>query len=107
MSIRAKLYVRWIRFLKKLHLRINNILVEHDEGFIRHQTLISAYPVTVNEWYDFDSTYRDYHTKKYYKDRLKRLKEDVHETIKLNNCRLTYEQILELEEIKSNLNKLK
>lgn len=98
MTLKKKLYFRWIVFLSKVRNRISSILEEHEPP---KQTM--AWPLLMNEWYDFEHEPRMSFKKIHYLTELHKLKEEVKRSLSYNNYRLTYDQILKLEDIKRNL----
>ena len=102
MNLRKKMYVRWIKFLSNVKDRIAIMLEDHEPPKQNQ-----VWPLLMNEWYEFDHDPRMAFKKLHYLDEMERLKDEVKRTLQLNNYRLTYDQILKLEDIKRNLRLLK
>jgi hypothetical protein len=98
MNLRRRMYFKWIKFLGKIQDKLSNILEEHEP---HHPSQV--WPLTMNEWYEFEYEPRKHFKRIHYQNKLNELKEEVKKTLMFNNYRLTHSQILELEDIKRNL----
>lgn len=95
----SKTFIKWtiVKYTKKAKNWIISITSKDEEPYpIKH-------PLTLNEWYDsYHDNHRD-NLKKVYLQRLVNLKHDIKRSVQLTNCRLSINQIMELEDIKSKL----
>lgn len=102
MSIKTKLYYKWIKFLSNARMRIDKIL--EDQNRPLH---MPVHPITSDEWFLFDYEGRNRVKRTHYLEKLETLRADVRKTILFNNGKLTHSQVMELEDIKRNLRLLK
>lgn len=106
---RYKAYIRYqrIKLLHKQNMIVNDLLSWYDPDYVD----IKDHPnnsvhLNLNEFYDlykFDADKAKFEMYQIYVNKLAKLKVQVNKNLVNNNCRLTVEQINDLEQIKTNL----
>ncbi len=103
MNIKQTLLLKWHRFLINQKFKMEQIL---EDVTAELPPNYPAHPLYLNEYFtEYDPDQQLVLTKRMMKTRLENLKLQISKTILHNNGRLSFEQIHELEYIKSIMNR--
>lgn len=102
MGIKMKIAYKWRKMRRRIDSYVAKLIADTNKP-----AHVPMHPLTMEEWFAADYDTRLRHKRSYYRAKLEALKEDVNRTVLWYNGKLTYSQIMELEDIKRNLKLLK